>query len=188
MDSITFKKKAKRIIKPAIVFFILYLIIFRISFFFMPLRFPPDKIVVYKYGEVIEFKPGDFEYIRLYLMLRKSSRSTIYKAFSVDAVKSVKYPMDIHDAMPTQLEKGLAIRVVYEKEQRGRLPLSYETKYNELLFLLDFEMVLDNENPKTMVVLHDTAKGLTTELIFSLGMEYMTYPADASAYIKNKLP
>lgn len=63
-----------------------WLVIFEIPFFFTPLRFPPQEITVYRYGESAAFTRGDIEFYRIYHRLRNAGKGTIAHIVSNDLI------------------------------------------------------------------------------------------------------
>ena len=64
----------------------LWLIIFEVPFFFTPLRFTPQEITVYRYGESVTLTKSDTTFHKLYHRLRDAGKGTIAHLFSEDAI------------------------------------------------------------------------------------------------------
>ena len=116
----------------------LWLSIFEAPFFFTPLRFTPQEITVYRYGESVTLTKSDTDFHKLYHRLRDAGKGTIAHLFSEDAI------MDSHkgNTMFSHEEKmfcnqAIVAYVKYHSMQQGRLLKTAGDEYNLVAFVMD---------------------------------------------------
>lgn len=138
MNSKINRKKLGHIGAWVAVFVWLWLVIFQIPWFFTPLRFPPQEMTVYRYGESVTLTPSDIEFYRLYFRLRSAGKGTIAHVISEDVIMDSYYGFfEFEDDEPYFCDEAIVVYARYDSVQTGRLLGSSGEKYNLVAFAMD---------------------------------------------------
>ena len=123
---------------PIFVTVFLWLIVFEIPIFFTPLRFKPEKITVYSYGQSYVYTKKDEEFSEIYHSLRAVETGTIYKCLSDDVVMD-SHKIAFREDVEGELfrNQSIVIYLSYGTPQKGRLPGASGDVYDEVIFILD---------------------------------------------------
>lgn len=148
----------RRILTWVIMVVGLWLLIFEIPIFFTPLRFMPDRLVVYRYGESVTLTRSDTEYHKLYYRLREAGKGTIAHIVSEDLI------MDSHngnhlfgDQEERFRNEAIVVYAEYDSVQKGRLYGSWGVEYDLVAFVMDGE--------KSSVVEENLTDGVAAQYI-----------------------
>ncbi len=116
----------------------LWLIIFEIPFFFTPLRFTPQEITVYRYGESVTLTKSDTTFHKLYHRLRDAGKGTIAHLFSEDAIMdSHKGNTKFSNDEELFCDQAIVVYVKYNSIQQGRLLKTAGDECNLVAFVMD---------------------------------------------------
>ena len=137
LSNVIRKNKYLVIIFLIVFCIILYAAIFKTPFLFTPLRYAPDKMVVYQYGQTFTLAPGDEEFEKIYKKLRKTGMGTLDRFFKNCLIQ------DSHKGPGFNLSKyyfqyGLAVNVIYDEPVQAQGIGVVDAAYNEVLFMLDY--------------------------------------------------
>ena len=116
----------------------LWLSIFEAPFFFTPLRFTPQEITVYRYGESVTLTKSDTDFHKLYHRLRDAGKGTIAHLFSEDAIMdSQKGNTMFSHEEKMFCNQAIVAYVKYHSMQQGRLLKTAGDEYNLVAFVMD---------------------------------------------------
>lgn len=118
----------------------LWLVLFEIPFFFTPLRFTPQEITVYRYGESVTLSKSDAEFQGLYHRLRDAGKGTFAHLLSHDVIMdSHKGNLLFSEDEKQFCDRAIVVYVKYGSLQKGRLPGSAGDEYDLVAFVMDGE-------------------------------------------------
>ena len=175
-----FLKNHRNSLLATVVLILLYILIFKIEFYFNLLGNKPDIIEVYKYGQKYEYKDGDRQFNDIYKLLRNYSKGTISNArrgistcFRWDSNLPQKYMND-----------GVAVRIIYNQVQQDPM---YHENYNVLVFPLSNDKYnYSKDGPPNEYYVHYTTFE-TAEDYYSI-IVHFPYPKRVERYVANNIP
>ena len=153
----------------------LYLIIFEIPFFFTPLRFTPQEIKVYRYGESVTLTKSDTEFHKLYHRLRAAGKGTITHLFSEDAIMdSHKGNTMFSNDEELFCDQAIVVYVKYNSMQKGRLLKTAGDEYNLVAFVMDGKQssVVDEYLTDGVAALYKNTEDTRTSSVYSMFANY----------------
>lgn len=121
----------------AVICLLVYLLIFEIPLTFTPLRYKPQEMTVWRYGESITLQPGDKDFNALYRLLRDAGKGTISHIVRYDAISDSYRPhlRFVNDQNLYQ-KKAITVYVKYDDVQKGRLFPAVGNEYNLVAFIV----------------------------------------------------
>ena len=132
------RKITRRICRWVLIILSLYLVIFEIPFFFTPLRFPPQEITVYRYGESVTLTKSDMEFYKVYHRLREAGNGTVAHLFSEDVIMDSYTGNHIFsDEEEWFCNRAIVVYMKYNSIQKGRALGAVGDKYNLVAFAMD---------------------------------------------------
>lgn len=153
----------------------LWLIIFEIPFFFTPLRFTPQEITVYRYGESVTLTKSDAEFHRLYHYLREAGKGTFAHLFSQDAIMdSYRGNTMFSNEEDLFCDQAIVAYVKYDSMQKGRLPVTVGVEYNLVAFVMDGEKssVVEKYLTDGIPAMYKNTEDPRTSRVYSLFANY----------------
>ncbi|MFR1436203.1 MAG: hypothetical protein ACLSS9_13440 [Acutalibacteraceae bacterium] len=134
------RKTINRLCAIVLLAAVLWLIIFEIPFFFTPLRFMPQEITVYRYGESVTLTDSDAEFHKLYHRLRDAGKGTIAHLFSEDAIMDSHIGNTVfYNEEAFFCDQAIVVYVKYDSMQKGRLLKTAGDEYDLVAFVMDGE-------------------------------------------------
>ena len=180
------KKGLLLLVGGIVLVIILIFVSVNLIFRFDPLRNQPDEIVVYKYGTTYTLTPADEAFQVLYQQLRDAWKVEWKEQLMLDSYKSNLEESDIFF-----FDSGLAIQVKYNKTQTARGIGTAGSKYDNLIFLLDFPQELTSEMSEldrsaieSLIHKDDYVVYYSSrESPYNLSFIHYNYPQEAKDYI-----
>ena len=163
----------------------LWLIIFEIPYFFTPLRFTPQEITVYRYGESVTLTKSDIEFYKLYHRLRDAGKGTIAHLFSEDLIMdSHKGNLTFSNEEAMFCDRAIVVYMKYNSMQKGRLPGAAGVKYNLIAFVMDGgqSSVVDEYLTDGVAAMYKNTEDPRTSAVYRMFANYGSLDK-AAAYI-----
>lgn len=114
-----------------------YLLIFEIPLGFTPLRYKPQEMTVWRYGESVTLQQGDKDFNALYHLLRDAGKGTVSHILRYGAICDSYHPLhDYVDDPDLYHQNTITVFAKYDDVQKGRLPASYGIEYDQVVFIV----------------------------------------------------
>ncbi len=125
----------------AVICLLVYLLIFEIPLTFTPLRYKPQEMTVWRYGESITLQQGDKDFNALYRLLRDAGNGTIAHVLQYGAICDSYHPLHNYVDNPDLYHQNtITVFVKYDDVQKGRLEESYGIEYDQAVFIVNPEV------------------------------------------------
>ena len=113
-----------------------YLLIFEIPLMFTPLRYKPQEMTVWRYGESVTLQQGNKDFNALYHLLRDAGKGTIAHRVRYDGIIDSHGPtIDYEHNAELYHENAIIVSVKYDDVQKGQ----YDNGYDQVVFFVGTE-------------------------------------------------